>query len=586
MHNVRIPIALRAALAAEVAGLSVFILSFFMSLTIRLVGVPGDPTRGLFADISTVMASNLALWLWLFLVSRTLAKISGVPAFAVYLSVVLAGAIRGFVVQGLVSGDWKIFSGLFAMRVAASIVIFSVMLIASSYAVFIIKARFRVLRDLRRVRGTLMTELEHNQSRMDSWYAQLVASVQEMLSASLRRDIHLEGEELSTALKSLVSDVLRPMSHGFMDHKPEFETESKDEATNLAVFRELAKLTTTFEWRTHPLYVTLACSLASSAYVIQFFGFTRVPGFIAGLVVLALGYSLANRVFTFLRVRASIATRLTVFTLATFLLGLPGTIIAMWVIDDAARGFSLGGALLLSLGVSLVGLLITLWVAVPKAAQLDQENLERANEELRWLVARSNAEMWQKQRTLSTFLHGQVQNSISAAVIRFDMARSAQADMASATAEARSVSTSAIDSIANPPEASLLLQTAFEQIVSGWNGVCEVGIDIAEQVQNRINSDPSCCRVTVDIVQESISNAIRHGQAKRVSVQIQLLAATEVQIEITNDGLAVPAEPTTGLGTKLLTDCAISWSRENRETEVSVLCLVPLTASIVESAAV
>jgi signal transduction histidine kinase len=268
------------------------------------------------------------------------------------------------------------------------------------------------------------------------------------------------------------------------------------------------------------------------------------------------------------------------------LLGLPGTTLAMWVTDDLKGAVSFGSALLLALGVSLVSLLITLWVAVPKAAQLDQENLERANEELRWLVARSNAEMWQKQRSLSTFLHGQVQNSISAAVIRFDMARSAQADIASATAEARSVSTSAIDSIANPPETYLLIQNSFEQIVSGWNGVCEVTIELSEDLQNQINSDPSCSRVTVDIVQESISNAIRHGQAKRVSVQIQPLAATEIQIQITNDGLALAGDPATGLGTQLLNDCAISWSRENSDAGVSVLCQVPLTASIVESVVV
>ncbi len=578
----RVARAVRTAVAAEVAGLSVFVLTFLMSLAIRLVGVPGDPAQSVEADFAAVGLSQLALWIWLYLVTRVLAKITRVPLPFVYASILLAGALRGVLVQGLVTGDWGDLSGLFAMRVASSVVIFTVLIIASSYAVFMFKARFRVLRDLRLVRATLISELEHNQVKMDSWYAQLVSDVQQMLAGALQRDINLEGEELSTALKSLVSDVLRPMSHGFMERKPEFATESKEEAGNLSVFRELAKLTTTFEWRTHPFYVGLASSLATSSYVIQFFGLTRIPGFLGGVTTLALGYLLANRVFTFLSVRASIATRVTVFTLTTVMLGLPGSILAMWVTDTFLDWKSLGGALLLSFGVSLVALLITLSLAVPKAAQLDQDNLERANEQLRWLVARSNAEMWQKQRTLSTFLHGQVQNSISAAVIRFDMARSNEQDIAVAATQARNTSTSAIESIANPPEAHLFLDDAFDSIALGWDGVCKVSIEVAESLNRAINTDPSCSRLTVDIIQESIANAIRHGKSDAVQVSLSLWATNEVQIEITDNGLGLPAEIDAGLGTKLLNDCAISWSRVNTQTGVRLLCLVPLTESIVE----
>jgi hypothetical protein len=76
-------------------------------------------------------------------------------------------------------------------------------------------------------------------------------------------------------------------------------------------------------------------------------------------------------------------------------------------------------------------------------------------------------------------------------------------------------------------------------------------------------------------VKESVTNAIRHGKARLVEISIQDLNDGSIQIEVTNDGetnlLGSP-----GVGSQILDEITMNWSRESLGDEVRVTAQVAL----------
>lgn len=82
---------------------------------------------------------------------------------------------------------------------------------------------------------------------------------------------------------------------------------------------------------------------------------------------------------------------------------------------------------------------------------------------------------------------------------------------------------------------------------------------IEDGTSRQLDEDPLCTHVLTDLLGEAVSNAIRHGGARHVRVEVQRDGDDLVLARVVDDGV-MSSNPSTGLGTTLLTQCTYDWS--------------------------
>ena len=96
-------------------------------------------------------------------------------------------------------------------------------------------------------------------------------------------------------------------------------------------------------------------------------------------------------------------------------------------------------------------------------------------------------------------------------------------------------------------------QARLEKISSGWKGIAKVNIalDWIDTLDTSVVND------VIALIDEGVSNAIRHAKASEISVSGSR-KGTDLHLEILSDGSPM-IEKAPGLGTKLFTELATSW---------------------------
>jgi len=119
-------------------------------------------------------------------------------------------------------------------------------------------------------------------------------------------------------------------------------------------------------------------------------------------------------------------------------------------------------------------------------------------------------------------------------------------------------------------------QARLEKISTGWGGIAEVRIDL-----NWIDSlDTSSLNDVIALIDEGVSNAIRHAKARVISVSGSRTEAG-VHLEIRSDGSGM-TEQTPGLGTKLFNELTSSYAY-SKQGDLNLLKFTVRTAPSVES---
>jgi signal transduction histidine kinase len=119
-------------------------------------------------------------------------------------------------------------------------------------------------------------------------------------------------------------------------------------------------------------------------------------------------------------------------------------------------------------------------------------------------------------------------------------------------------------------------QARLEKISAGWRGIAEVRIDL-----NWIDSlDTSSLNDVIALIDEGVSNAIRHAKATIISVSGSQESA-DLHIEILSNGSGM-TEQTPGLGTKLFNELTTSYAY-TKQGGLNLLKFTVRTAPLVES---
>lgn len=273
--------------------------------------------------------------------------------------------------------------------------------------------------------------------------------------------------------------------------------------------------------------------------------------------------------------RKPISGRLAIFVLAVLfaMSWLPAIYIAELFKIDVIDEFNLLPTL--TIGTTLVGLLITYGFIIDQERIRYESELFEANQALELELNRTAQQVWLLRQHAAQILHGSVQASLTAANMR--ILGAAQVDDALLVRVREDVERASI-AITSFGNNEIKLEESLIQISDLWQGVCDVDFEYSQELMESIPNDSVTAHCINEIVKECVSNAIRHGQASKVTVSFVDSQDGAISISVTNNGDR-QISSAQGVGSQMLDEITMSWSRELTDSGVQVLAKVAVLGS-------
>lgn len=427
----------------------------------------------------------------------------------------------------------------------------------------------------------------------------------DQILAMLKHVLIDESEAQRPELLTLARDGIRPLSHELASELPVFEPERPgaltrtpwrrlvDEVTSRPLISPLlmaVTVTVMFIARTvspaaTPPENAAAATLGSSGVAVS----VDVASLLGSLIYL-LAVFLATWVAGIVAVRVT-GSRLPALPTGRRLVLIVVTLVVMGIVvqivvslSAVVPGVGSDGQstflrdLLVTIPILVIALLILVIRSVAELFTAVTRKAEDANRDLAWEVARVNETLLQERRFLATAVHGPVQSAVASAGLALGqlVADGVRADRA--WAQARERIASVVAGLADGPPRTRDLLHELQEVSGTWAGVCDVRVEIDDEAATLLALDWVCAGTVSDLVTEAVANAAMHGRAEHVDVRIRQQEDAVLAVLVRDDGVAEPSSASAGLGSQLLDEVAIAWSRTLTPQGSTVEVLLPTAA--------
>lgn len=373
------------------------------------------------------------------------------------------------------------------------------------------------------------------------------------------------AREITTMLANAVSDLVRPMSHNLAEQRPQFSLDlAQTSASDAANANPLIDVRDAIS----PGWLTVTGAIGAITV-------NRTLGFPAAVVIGPLAFiALSFFAFRWLRMnwpaKSRFMTRrktLTVLAALYLLAALAQT--ATWLpnIDVQLFGQAVFGGIALRLAMYMG---VTLLAIASASLRHATDDLERNNEELSILISTLKRELWLVQRNIALTLHGSLQSALVSSQILLSKEEVSETDLTDARERIEQALARLDAGYVRTPDFEL----ALAEISGLWRDSVHIEVRATAESLDALRENPGLTAVAAEIVRESVGNAVRHGGATEIDLNVQRKPDGLIQLELSNNGAALPADTSPGLGTRLLEEVTHSWSRLNRDGHVVVTAVL------------
>lgn len=235
-------------------------------------------------------------------------------------------------------------------------------------------------------------------------------------------------------------------------------------------------------------------------------------------------------------------------------IGTASTYVAL--LDTSRPTFYVGAGLITEvLGAWVLIIGGALWARVVE----QEQRLRLVHQDLQWAIARINLLAWFNRGVLTRLLHGPIQNAMHAAVMR--LRGSDPADVVEGVIRELRLRISSVAPDAGAAGQPMTdVASALTDVTRLWAGIAEISVAVDAETAAALQADTPAAGIVIDLVQEICSNAIRHGGATRIAIQVQP-GPRSVAILIIDNGKALRPSNKAGVGSQLIDTCSIDWQR-------------------------
>jgi two-component sensor histidine kinase len=186
--------------------------------------------------------------------------------------------------------------------------------------------------------------------------------------------------------------------------------------------------------------------------------------------------------------------------------------------------------------------------------------LEAENQALAHDQALFEQQLWLGRRAWQFVVHGTVQSALTAALTRLQSSPEPEQYVLNRVVDDIERARTALTAT---PARKIDLADSFNQMQSTWRGICEIKVSITDRAGRSLQKNNDACMCVNEIVKEAVSNAVRHGDAKNVRVEIDRIDDFDLALTVSNDGLPLSAQTRLGVGSRLIEELTTDWSIES-----------------------
>lgn len=487
-----------------------------------------------------------------------------------------AAVLRAVVLTALLVGVGAVSEPLWGYRIVASLQNTMVLLIIVALVVSAMRAHARTLQGLIQVQHDLLKTEEELVKDVTTRNEQVIVQVQERLRTELATLDTVDGAASVVELQRLASDIVRPMSHELATSLPNIPDvlPSLDDA-HVTWKQAVMGLIDRPPLRPFLAALYMAWILSSTAWSV--FGVTRGLAMSAvAFVSVMTGSWVANWILGPLLQRLVAPASLVATLISGLLVGFTSAgAISLLDPPGAVRViFIFGGGVFIT-GVVLLTAFVT---AVLRRQRNTELELIDSTEKLQFQLVRLRQAQWLQRQALARALHGPVQAAVTAAALRLDAAVRSGGTGAELLENARHTLLAAVDVLDTADSTDYNLDVALERISGTWEGLCEITSQVDILAATAMAEDAIASAVVIDLMSEAVSNAVRHGEAKNIFISISIAEHQLLTLTIRDDGNSESNTRPPGLGTALLDDCTMKWTRDIASTGTTLSADVPTSA--------
>ena len=402
-------------------------------------------------------------------------------------------------------------------------------------------------------RSELNTELEIALRKAN---APLIKNLQEITNGLTK----LKPSEISNAIKSSAQESVRQLSKTLWQ-----------ESSNIIKRPPLSKIIAV-AISTYPIPTFWMTSMIVITQSIN--PFLQV-GFFRGLIILVftVGMTIAicttANAITKRKPKYYLPMFISVFILLQFRRFVSANIVAQWASNQETAEVFITQIIINAIGfVSIVTL--SAWrrinVGVLNELQLD------IKEQQVGAITRSK-QTAEVAREMSSVLHGAVQTRLVACAMMIDNSSKSgdETSLNLAMLEALSI----LQAPLPISESEITLGAEVSRKLALWRGLCAFELQIDPRLVDATNPEP---REVGRIIEEGISNSIRHGGASKILVSVMSGAdgSVVVQIDDNGSGISKPSQGKPGIGTAMFASATGgSWSLSSLEQGARLIAAIP-----------
>lgn len=478
--------------------------------------------------------------------------------------IVLAGA-RGAAVGWAMHEIGVVSFSADPQRVFASVISQGIMLGLAAIIYELIRYNAEARGEVLAARAQLETIRQHDEREQQLRNQALVDSVRQQLQRAISfSDADTPAAVLST-LQASIDEVVRPLSR-VLDRQPGDVTLLRPTVPTHIPWRELIR--PFFDLRElRPIPTTILVFLGALPSVSRVF---PAPLISSGLTLLLIALTAALVLVVRLALRWSPAA-LAIAMVPSLIVSasIASLMLQRWVLPGTSSFFVPWTLLVVIMGVMPAGAMSYL-----HSARELTESIVRENTNLEWVLARSRGQVRQRQRAVASVLHSRVQAALTAAYLRLQIALRDGGDVQRAVRNAQTEAELALQIDLTDEASAPAARDIVQRVIDSWAGVVDIRSEFSADDCDRIDQDALCARSLNEILLELCLNAAKHGGASEIEIGCAWPDARTCELRVHNTGAALGAEAE-GLGTRLLDETTLRWSRSSDRDGVTVTALLP-----------
>ena len=207
--------------------------------------------------------------------------------------------------------------------------------------------------------------------------------------------------------------------------------------------------------------------------------------------------------------------------------------------------------------------------------------LDALGQQIAWHRRVINQSLWLERRHLTRLIHSQIQAQILATAHRIARQSPDRDITPEELDELYAVCRTAIHSTGEHADVERFLA----EIGDVFSGATTITSSVSPQAAALMAVNPAAAAATLEVIREGINNAVKHGHAREVRVQVEAsqdpaLSTDLVVVRVENDEAAGLIKPSRGgLGQHTLEDLAVAWALDRVDGRATLTVTVPVAAA-------